>query len=366
MKNIIIFGGGFDPIHNGHLNMAINASNALNAEVFFVPARISVWKENSGATVEDKINMINLAIKEAGKEDTFFSSDYEAKSDKDINYSIDTVKHFKELYPNDNLYLLIGTDQVNNFDKWKNADEIAKICKIIFFNRPGYVLNESLIKRFDMKMIEGNMIEESSTSIKELKSLKVPFSVANYIIDKELYFMPKIRSYMGEKRYRHSISVAKLSAEIAIANKIDEWWRCLRAGLLHDIGKDLPIKEQEELMKREYPQFLDMPKVIYHQFIGAHIAKRDFKLNNQEELDAICYHTTGKREMSKLAKAIYAADKIEPTRGFDSKELINDMKVNIDNGFLEVLKANREYFIEKNIAYDNELTKECMEYYLGR
>ena len=70
--------------------------------------------------------------------------------------------------------------------------------------------------------------------------------------------------------------------------------------------------------------------------------------------------------MSKLAKAIYAADKIEPTRGFDSKELISDMKVNIDNGFLEVLKANREYFIEKNIAYDNELTKECMEYYLDR
>ena len=364
MKNIIIFGGGFDPIHNGHMNMAINASNALNAEVFFVPARISVWKSQSGATAIQKIDMINLAIKDAGKENIFHTSDFEANSDKDTNYSIDTVKHFKELFPNDNLFLLIGTDQVNSFEKWKKAEEIARLSKLIFFPRPGYELKQENIEHFNMQQIEGNLIEESSTAIKNLKSLKIARSVADYIIDKQLYFMPKIKSYMGEKRYQHSVSVARLAADIAISNKKEDWYRYLRAGLLHDIAKELPIVEQNRLMHELFPEYENMPRQIYHQFLGKHLAMKDFELSDEEELEAIEYHTTGKKEMSSVAKVIYASDKIEPTRGFDSTKLIEKMKVNLDDGFIAVLSANREYFIQKNIEYDNTLTKECMEFYL--
>ena len=68
--------------------------------------------------------------------------------------------------------------------------------------------------------------------------------------------------------------------------------------------------------------------------------------------------------MSLLEKCIYASDKIEPTRGFDSSDLINAMKVNIEDGFIVVLKANQEYFIVKKVPYDNPLTKECFEFYL--
>ncbi|MCR4911837.1 MAG: nicotinate (nicotinamide) nucleotide adenylyltransferase [Bacilli bacterium] len=366
MKNIIIFGGGFDPIHNGHMNMAINASKALNAEVFFVPARIAVWKSESIASPEQKIEMVELAIKEAGKEDVFHISDYEIKSNKETNYSIETVKYFKSLYPNDNLFLLIGTDQVNSFEKWKEAEEIAKLATIIFFPRPGYELNQENIDHFKMKQIEGDLIEENSSSIRELKSLRIPRSVADYIIDKELYFMPKIKSYMGEKRYRHSISVAKLAADIAVCNKKEDWWRYLRAGLLHDIAKEMPIMEQKVLMAELYPEYVGVPRQIHHQFLGEYLAKRDFGLEDAEEIEAIKYHTTGKANMSAVAKVIYASDKIEPTRGFDSSELINSIKVNIDYGFISVLSANREYFIEHNIEYDNPLTKECMEFYLGK
>lgn len=365
MKNIIIFGGAFDPIHNGHINMAIKASEVLNAEVFFVPARISVWKKESGASIEDKINMITLAIKDAKKENTFFVSDFEAKSNKDINYSIDTVKHFKKQYPNDNLYFLIGTDQVNSFDRWKNAEEIAKLCQIIYFDRPEYDLDQTMIDLYNMKRIDGELVEESSTEIKQLKSLKIPFPVAKYIVNNNLYFMQKIRSYMGEERYAHSKSVALLAAEIAISNKINDWHKYLRAGLLHDIAKELPKDKQKELMNRFYRDYLDMPPVIYHQFLGAHVASKDFGIRDKEELNAIMYHTTGKRNMAQIEKVIYASDKIDPTRGYDSSDFIKEMKVNIDKGFMMVLKANKEFFIQKGISYDNRLTKECMEYYLG-
>ena len=365
MKNIVIFGGGFDPIHNGHINMAINASKALNAEVFFVPARVSVWKTESGASVEDKIEMIKLAIAELKMENKLFVSEFEAKSYREVTYSIDTVMHFKKKFPDANLYLLIGTDQVNSFDKWVKAEEIASLATVVFFQRPGYALKIANINHFQMKKIDGDLIEESSTAVKALKSMKIPYSVANYIIDKGLYFMNRIRSYMGENRYLHSISVAKLAADIAIANKIPEWWRYLRAGLLHDIAKEMPRADQEEVMADFYPEYLDFPRQIYHQFLGEYLAKKDFGVVDEEELEAIKYHTTGKANLCKLAKVIYAADKIEPTRGFDSEDLINKMKVNIDKGFIEVLSANREYFKTKNIASDNTLTRECMESYLA-
>jgi len=169
MKNIILFGGAFDPIHIGHLLMADAASKKFNAEVIFIPAKISVWKKESGASGLDKLEMIKLAIKDFGKEDSFFVSDYEISLENDTNYSIETVKHFKEMYENANLYLLIGQDQVNNFEKWKEAEKLSKLAQIVFFARPGMDLNEENVKKFSMIRIEGELCDSSSTDIRNLK-----------------------------------------------------------------------------------------------------------------------------------------------------------------------------------------------------
>ena len=98
--NRIIFGGAFDPVHNGHINMARKAAKQLAGEVIFVPAPISVWKQSSAPT-EDKIAMLKLAIKDYKE---FSIDEFEINSGKEINYSIDTVRYFKEKYPKDKLY----------------------------------------------------------------------------------------------------------------------------------------------------------------------------------------------------------------------------------------------------------------------
>ena len=95
--NKIIFGGAFDPVHNGHINMAKKAAKALDGEVLFVPARISVWKSVS-APKEDKMAMLELAIK---NEKDFSIDRHEIDSESEINYSIDTIKYFKEKYTSD-------------------------------------------------------------------------------------------------------------------------------------------------------------------------------------------------------------------------------------------------------------------------
>lgn len=361
MKNIILFGGAFDPIHNGHLHMAISASEQLNAEVIFVPANVSVWKEKTDASPKDKIRMIELAIKDFDKEDVFHVSKYETERENEKNYSIDTVRHFKKEYPEANLFLLIGQDQVNAFEKWKDAEEIARLAKVIFFKRPEYKVNSENVKRFNMKEIVGELSSANSTDIRNLKSLDTTDSVINYIIDNDLYFMNEIKSRLEEDRYIHSKSVGKLSYEIAKCNKLENAKKALIAGLVHDLAKKLTREEEKAIMVEHYSEYLYLPRIIYHQFTGEYMAKKVFGIDDPVILNAIKYHTTANGDMDEVGLIVYCADKIEPTRGFDSTDLINSMKSSLTIGFKDVMTSNIEYYVSHKIDYLNPLTKSCLD-----
>ena len=356
--NKILFGGSFDPIHLGHINMALQASKQLDADVIFLPAKVAVWKENS-IGISHKINMLELAIKDYPR---FHIDLYEVEKGEDTNYSIDTVRYFVNKYPNDKFYYLIGTDHVNAFHKWKEAEELSKLAKIIFFARPNYQLDEENVKKYQMIQIVGELKDISSTDIRSLKSLELPKPVIDYIISNNLYFVPKIRSFLKEKRFNHTVSVANLAYDIAVKHNLDNPCNVFIAGLLHDIGKEV---DQEPIMKEFYKEYMDLPKLIYHQFTGEYLAKKEFGVVDKDILEAIKYHTTGNENMCTMAKIIYAADKIEPTRGFDSKDLIYAMMEDIDKGFVTVLKANVEFFESLNKDYKNPLTSKCIKYYLG-
>ena len=359
--NKIIFGGAFDPVHNGHINMALKAQKALDGEVIFVPARISVWKTSS-APIKDKIAMLRLAIKD---KPGLFIDEFEINSGKDINYSIDTVRYFKEKYPNDKLFYLIGNDQVNEFHRWKNADELAELAQIVYYTRPNYEINQENVNKYKMQSICGDGIDVSSTNIRALKSFELPDEVLLYIVGHDLYEgMVEINKIETKHRIEHSKSVARLAYQIAKENKIKKPIRAFVAGLLHDIGKDLPLEKQIELTKRRFPEYENSPKFAFHQFAGAVLAEEMFEIHDQDILDAIKFHSTGSENMCQLAKIVYASDKIEPTRGFDSTELIKAMKSSITEGFKIVLKANIEYLESKGVNYRNKYTVACINQYL--
>ena len=358
--NIIIFGGSFDPIHNGHMNMAINAQKSLDGDVFFVPAPISVWKEAS-TPIEHKINMLKLAIKGY---DRFHIDTFEADSGKVVNYSIDTVRHYKVKYPSDTLYFLIGADQVNQFNRWKDAKELSELAQIIFYDRPDVELDEVNIERFHMKRIYGEGIEVSSTDYRELKSLKVPDEVLYYIGEHRLYNIKTMENYISEKRLDHCLSVAKLAYEIAKANNLEHPHRYYAAALFHDVGKLRDVDREREIVVKYFPEYKDMPEFSYHQFVSAYIAENEFGVKDESMLRAIKFHATGIDNMDLMGKIVYAADKIEPTRGFDSSDLIKAMMKNAEKGFIKVLKANKE-FLEKNRGdINNVLTLKCFNQYL--
>ena len=358
MKNIVLFGGAFDPIHNGHIEMARKASAFLSAEVIFIPAVISVWKSSSVSFI-DKVNMIKLAI-EGDK--NLSLSEYESTTGKEVNYSIDTVKYFKNLYKDSKIYFLIGGDQVQKFHLWKDADELSKLSQIVYFKRPEIEDSENIAK-FNMLQIEGVFSYANSSAIRDLSDLDLPETVLYYILDKKLYFIPKIASYLSEQRFNHSVEVAKLAYKIAKNNGINAS-KAFIAGLLHDIGKEVAVDLKEEIMNKYYEDYKDLPKFSYHQFVGEYISANELNIKDNQILEAIKFHATGCGDMGGLSKIIYASDKIEPTRSFDSSELINACIHNYEKGFKEVLKANKEYLESNNKNTGNRLTKACFDKYL--
>lgn len=364
--NYILFGGTFDPIHNGHVRIASAASLKLNADVIFIPARSPRWKTPL-TTYKERLAMLKLAIKQCPSGTTI--SDFEIKSNADINYTIDTVRHFKKKYPKDKLYLLIGADQVNRFSEWKNAEEIANLAQITFVSRPSVKLDQNVIKTYhmlDLSFLESGDV--SSTSFREMKSIDIPEKVLDYIEKHKLYFFSKLEKILPKDRLEHCIQVANLSLRIAKVNKLPNLEKYYFAGLLHDVGKTY-YKEDENmisLMKKYYPQYINFPSFSYHQFIGEHLANEIFGIEDKEILEAIKYHCTGNENMSTLGMVVYTSDKIEPTRGFDSRWLINSCLANYKQGFIDTLIDNKKYLLAHNKDITNDLTDKCFEMYLPK
>jgi len=356
--NLILFGGSFDPIHNAHINIAKECAKLYRASVVFIPNKNSPWKEKT-TEEDDKYNMVKLAI-DGIKE--FSVSRYELEQEG-INYTINTIKYFKSKYKSDNLYLLIGTDQANLFDKWKEADEIIKYVKIICYTRPNYVLDMDMVKRFDMDIVKADEYDISSSDIRELKSANAPISILKYIQDNSLFYMNKIKKYIGGERLFHSMSVALLSYEIALANNIENQDKAYIGGILHDIGKNI-TNEAIERINKEYSFYLPIAPKLYHQFYSKIVTLEDFNINDGEILSAISYHATGKANMSVLDKIIYVSDKLDPLRGYDSSKMIEECKKDINKGFIEVLKQNKDYLVKSGKSIENKLSVECFNYYL--
>lgn len=366
MANLLLFGGTFDPIHNGHIRIALEASLRLNANVIFVPAKSPRWKTPL-TSIKDRLAMLKLALKYCPSGSSI--DEFELNSNEEINYTIDTIRYFREKYPNDKLFLLIGGDQVNQFSKWKNAEEIATEISIVFVSRPDINIDDHIVKTYNMINLKFNESGEvSSTKVRNLESLDIPKEVLNYIEKNRLYFVSKLAKMLDEHRLNHSIEVANLAYAIAKSNHLDNPTKYYIAGLLHDLGKTVNESQEAKIniMNNQYAGYIDLPPFSYHQFIGEYLAKKYFNISDKDVLEAIKFHCTGNKDMSPLAMVVYASDKIEPTRGFDSTFLISSCMKNYKKGFIDTLIDNKKYLLNHNKDILNPLTDACFKMYLPK
>lgn len=185
MKKIALFGGNFNPVHNGHIRIAKVAADTVGLDrVIFVPAHIQPFKQDQKSeSGETRLDMLRLAT--AG-DARFEVSDFEVKSGG-ISYSYITAEHYKSVYPDDILYFIAGDDAYAEIDKWMKADRLRACVEFIVFPRQGN------IKVSDAIFIDTEPLKVSSTEIRRRIRLgteisdMVPLAVFEYIKKNKLY-----------------------------------------------------------------------------------------------------------------------------------------------------------------------------------
>ena len=135
MRKLGIMGGTFNPIHNAHLQLAKAALEEYDLDrVMFLPNYQPPHKEcDMMADAGLRYQMIEAAI--AGEE-RFFVSDFEINKGG-LSYTVDTLIAFEQMYPDYELYFIIGGDSLNDFMKWREPLEIAKRCILLVYARDG-------------------------------------------------------------------------------------------------------------------------------------------------------------------------------------------------------------------------------------
>ncbi|PVH25795.1 nicotinate (nicotinamide) nucleotide adenylyltransferase [Sphingobacterium corticibacter] len=189
-KQIGLFFGSFNPIHVGHLIIANHMAHYTSLdEVWFVVSPQNPFKEKKSlANMYDRLEMVSLAIQNS---DRLRASDIEFNLPQP-SYTIDTLVHLKERYPDYDFSLIMGEDNLASFQKWKNADIILRDYKILVYPRPAYDAGE-LANHPSVTRTETPQMELSSTAIRKAIQARqsvqfmTPDAVIEFIDKKGLY-----------------------------------------------------------------------------------------------------------------------------------------------------------------------------------
>lgn len=174
-KKIGIYGGTFDPIHNGHIQVIAQLlARGIIDQIILIPAGQPLLRENSPvASGIDRLQMCKLATAEL-KGVTV--SDLEIKR-SGPSYAIDTAIEIQSQNPESELFWIIGSDAYEKIDLWHQSSALKELVSFIVIERPGY--GDGL---------DIDAIDISATEIRQGHDLSsVPFAVRNYINEKKLY-----------------------------------------------------------------------------------------------------------------------------------------------------------------------------------
>ena len=344
MERIGIYGGTFNPPHIGHMRAAEHAVETLQLQkLLLVPSCIAPHKilPSDSPTPLQRAQMLKIAAGERME-----VCDIELNRGG-TSYTYETVEKLSDLYPAQELVLLMGTDMFLSFFSWKETERILNKVSIGVFYRGSAGETEQIAEQktkiedlgTKVYLIENPVTAISSTQLRRLLVFQcadsfLPAGVEAFIREHGLYGTAKdyrglsveeleqtVGSLLKPDRVAHVLGCRDTAAELARIWGADET-DAARAGLLHDITKALDAPLQLTLC-REYGILLDNfskknPKTL-HALTGSLVAERIFG-ENTRVVNAISSHTTGKADMTVLEKILYVADYVEPNRKFPGVE----------------------------------------------
>ena len=361
MSQIGLFGGSFDPIHKAHIYIAMLAYEQLHLdEVQLIPTKNNPWKDGSRASQEDRLEMIKLGIVDC-KHISINTIELESQND-DKNFTIETIERLIELHPEHHYYYIMGMDQANLFYKWKDAQKISELVTLVTFQRGHYLPHHKELEPFHFMILDNQPITASSSDARNGQVELLDSRVLKYITSQGIYLDSITSAYMKEKRWKHTMSVAKLAAEIARSNKLNEKQAYI-AGMFHDIAKEMNYNEAQQIMDEYFHQYVNKPVAIWHQWVSRYMSEHKFLIDDLIILEAIEHHTTGSIHMSAIGKCVYVADKLDPLRGYDSSQQIEICKNDIHQGFRDSLIDFYE-FSTKNHRDIDDMFDEIYDYFV--
>ena len=354
-KKYALFGGTFDPIHEGHLYLAREFARRLQLDrVVLMPTYVPPHKTRTRmAPAEDRLAMCRLAV---DGDPLFEVSDLEICRGG-ASFTADTLAALHGREPAAGWYLITGADMFLTLGTWNRFDEIARLAVLCAAPREGVSVQalsecaKELESRGARCVVEDiPELRVSSTELREqlcggeaacrrlAEQGLLPAPVAEYIGKRKLYtgkgpmkamqtdeqFIEIIRGRLTEKRFRHSLAVAEQAEHLAPLYGADPK-KARTAGILHDILKD---EKPDALLQilRDFDIILDSVEAVspnlWHAVAGAAFIERVLQVEDEDIVTAVRYHTTGRAGMSPLEKTLFVADFTSADRKYgDVKEM---------------------------------------------
>ncbi len=399
-----ILGGTFNPIHKGHLFVAREAQKQMKLDqVLVMPAGDPPHKDEiTSISRSQRFALVKETLKaEDGL--TFFPYEYTHEGQ---GYSYIILGELKKLYPKDDLYFIIGEDSFLAFETWVKPEVISTFVKFAVIRRNDCggmsetdlsALSKLYQKKYRTEFIilSTDTVDCSSTELRRLlysrkslhdseKKLKkyLPEAAYDYILAHRLYesfpvtedggpfdfavAYDKLQKKLTPHRYRHSLGVEDTCAALAAA-----WNYPVRlarmAGILHDCAKSLSDSKYFKVCEKNgisiSPAEQKAPYLL-HAKVGSVYAEKKYGVTDEEILEAIRVHTTGKPGMGLLDKILFVADYIEPGRD-KAQDLENIRQTAYQDLDLccEIILKNTLDYLKKSGAEVDRTTADTYEYF---
>ena len=169
-----IFGGSFNPVHRGHLKLALDAMSELNlSRIFFVPSYQSPLKQSEALLPQAlRLSLLRRALR---NHPHFKISLCEIKR-KGVSYTVDTLKYFKKRFgERSTIFFLSGADTLRHIRRWKSLKDVLRLCRFVVMTRPGYrprrLLHGTMFLPFNALNISASEIRDRLWHRKSVKGL---------------------------------------------------------------------------------------------------------------------------------------------------------------------------------------------------
>ena len=382
---VLLYGGTFDPPHNGHLNNLRAAADRVRPDkVVVMPAGLSPFKQHTSAPGALRLEICSCfhALEEGMdaipqlEVSGWEVAQAEAGSH---NYTVLTVEKLARDYPGAQLYLAIGSDMLLSFDGWHRWQDILRLAHLVVTSRNVGDAPELHAKALQLDPTGARILfapvqalPMASSDIRtrlaagEGCEAELPEAVRAVIRREKLYkrkYQPMnlkqakelVRGRLSDKRYEHTLNVKKMAVKLAKIYGEDEE-RAALAALLHDSAKEISKDEMREIL-RAYPQYAEggeeRPTPVWHGVCAAILARTQWGVADEAVLSAIACHTAGKPGMTRLDKILYLADMTSAERDWPGVEKLRKLeKKDLDAAMLAALKQTNDFVLSQGKPLD--------------